>query len=345
MQPVSGWQGIRDSDTSGQYLITGTSDANGLLYEGPIAGVGGTSYSVNYPNAATTSVYGPDNLGGTATCGWSGVTRTATAPSMAFSSRARPPTSRRAATTGRSTIPTRQYTYVHSTMGDLAVGNADGPEGNAPLGTGHAFLYDVAQNTFLTDIVYPGSTTTTAYGIWYNGGTSYTICGGYSPTVARRSESADRPWLPGRLRLRDRAIHPLDVVRLPERAGRTGLRHPFRGHQQRREGCLHAQCRLGPDRFEQSRLRARWVTVRRNTDGSFGAGGLGQPELSRLIQHGIAQRQFGGRQSGGRDRASAARASSRTRRRSTSASSSPTSSAATAATASESTGPTTTRSP
>ncbi len=63
MQPVSAWQGIRNSDTSGQYLITGTSGANGLLYEGPISGAGGTSYSVNYPNATSTSVYGPDDLG------------------------------------------------------------------------------------------------------------------------------------------------------------------------------------------------------------------------------------------------------------------------------------------
>ena len=132
MQPVSGWQGIRNSDTSGQYLITGTSDANGLLYEGPISGAGGTSYAVNYPDATSTSVYGPDNLGGNGACGWSGATRTAMAPSMVSSSRARPPISRRAATTGRSIIPTRQYTYVHSTMGGLAVGNADGPEGNAP---------------------------------------------------------------------------------------------------------------------------------------------------------------------------------------------------------------------
>ena len=75
-------------------------------------------------------------------CGWSAATGPATAPSTASSSRGRPPTSRRAATTGRSIIPTRQYTYVHSTMGDLAVGNADGPEGNAPIGTGHAFLYE-----------------------------------------------------------------------------------------------------------------------------------------------------------------------------------------------------------
>src|SRR4029079_2371190 len=76
--------------------------------------------------------------------------------------------------------PGAKFNYVHSTMGDLAVGNADGPEGNLPIGTGHAFLYDVARGTFLPDIVYPGSTSTTAYGIWHNGGTSYTICGGYT---------------------------------------------------------------------------------------------------------------------------------------------------------------------
>ena len=61
--PVSGWQGIRASGTSGQYLITGTSDTNGLLYIGPISGTGGTAYPVNYPGTATTSVYGPDLLG------------------------------------------------------------------------------------------------------------------------------------------------------------------------------------------------------------------------------------------------------------------------------------------
>src|SRR5207244_3481600 len=61
-QPVSAWQGLRGSDTPGQYLIAGTSGDNGLLFEGTMAGLG-TSYLVNYPGAATTSVYGPDNLG------------------------------------------------------------------------------------------------------------------------------------------------------------------------------------------------------------------------------------------------------------------------------------------
>ena len=60
--PVSGWQGIREGDSSDQYIITGTSDANGLLYIGPISGIGGTAYSVNDPYAVTTSVYGPGKI-------------------------------------------------------------------------------------------------------------------------------------------------------------------------------------------------------------------------------------------------------------------------------------------
>ena len=41
-------------------------------------------------------------------------------------------------------------------------------------------FYDVARGTLLPDVVYPGSTSTTLYGIWSNGGTSYTLAGGYS---------------------------------------------------------------------------------------------------------------------------------------------------------------------
>jgi hypothetical protein len=61
--PISGWQGIRNADTPGQYLITGTSNATGILYVGSISGQG-TSYAVNDPLASSTSVYGPNNLGG-----------------------------------------------------------------------------------------------------------------------------------------------------------------------------------------------------------------------------------------------------------------------------------------
>jgi hypothetical protein len=81
--------------------------------------------------------------------------------------------------------PSSTYTFIHSTMGDLAVGNADGPEGILPPGSDHAFVLDIsdpAKPQLVTNISYPGPTTlsTTAYGIWQNDATTYTICGGYN---------------------------------------------------------------------------------------------------------------------------------------------------------------------
>ncbi len=175
---VSGWQGIRAAGTSGNYLIAGTSGSNGLLYDGPISGVGGTAYSVNYPGAATTSVYGPDLLGngqlrlvGSYTTGngqTQGFIFQGTVADLSNSS-------------DYQTIDdgTDIYTYVHSTMGDLAVGNG----GDAPGDTDNAFIYSVSQGKIVTGILYPGSTGSSAYGIWYNGGSSYTICGGYTNLV------------------------------------------------------------------------------------------------------------------------------------------------------------------
>jgi hypothetical protein len=64
-------------------------------------------------------------------------------------------------------------TIVHSTMGGLAVGNFD-----TNLAIGRAFVYDIAANSW-KELIKP-SVSITAYGIWYNGGTSYTIAGGYS---------------------------------------------------------------------------------------------------------------------------------------------------------------------
>jgi hypothetical protein len=70
------------------------------------------------------------------------------------------------------------------TMGGLAVGNYDNPADHGsdglPFGPGHAVIYDIDSDTFLTDIVFPGAKSNSAYGIWWNGGTSYTIVGGYA---------------------------------------------------------------------------------------------------------------------------------------------------------------------
>jgi hypothetical protein len=61
-------------------------------------------------------------------------------------------------------------------MGQLAVGNFDT---NFDLGS--AWVYDVVAGSWKELPKAPlNAKTLTAYGIWYNGGTSYTIAGGYS---------------------------------------------------------------------------------------------------------------------------------------------------------------------
>jgi trimeric autotransporter adhesin len=267
-QPVSGWQGIRNSSTSGQYLITGTSGSNGLLYEGPISGVGGTSYSVNYPNATTTSVYGPDIVDGDE-LRLVGSYRSGSGAVNGFLFQGTTADLSQAGDYETIAYPRAQYTYVHSTMGNFAVGNADGPEGNAPLGTGHAFLYDVAQSKFLPDIVYPGATFTTAYGIWYNGGASYTITGGYSvlrnssPTIGA-GYLVDYNAATGQFSNWTSFNYPNGAI------GQNFVTH-FEGISSDEKGVYT----LSADSIQSGTTnpaQGSWVTVRRNTAGSFGAG-------------------------------------------------------------------------
>lgn len=206
VQPVSAWQGLRNyGDNADQYLICGTSNqTDGLLYVGPISG-GGASYPVTYPDTTSTSVYGPDNLPNdnlrlvgsykSSADGdtiynhgfvWDGTL--ADLPS--------------GGTYRTIDYPDAKYQFTHSTMGNLAVGNADGPmqvgEKTLPIGPGIAYIYDILSATFVANIVYPGSKSTTAYGIWYNGGTSYTICGGYSPVAANNLKDQKLPLTQGR---------------------------------------------------------------------------------------------------------------------------------------------------
>ena len=343
MQPVSGWQGIRDADTPGQYLITGTSDANGLLYDGPISGVGGTSYAVNYPGAHVHERLRPRQPRQRRTsCGWSAATsdQRRRRPRLPLPGDDRRPLERRQ-------LPDDRLSRRDVHLRPQHDGRPRGRQRRRPGGELHRSARATRSSTTSPQArscptsSIPGSTTTTAYGIWYNGGTSYTIAGGYTTPGERRP--ADRPGLPGRLRLGDRAIHPLDVVRLPERAGRRRTSSPTSraSAAPRRASTRSLPTRSRP--ASSTPLQGSSVTVRRNPDGTFGPAAwvdLNYPGATGHHQH-----QLRGRQPGRRHRRSARGHHSRTRRRSTSGSSSPTSSAATAATASGSTGPTTTRSP
>lgn len=274
MQPVSGWQGICDSGTPGQYVLTGTSDANGLLYIGPISGVGGTSYSVNFPGAYSTSVYGPDVVSGSGSgavlrlVGSYTATKGGNVQGFVFQGTTADlsnPADYQTVDYQENDGSSAAYVYMHSTMGDLAVGNA----GDIPLQTDHAFLYSVSQAKILTDIVYPGAntTSTTAYGIWYNGGTSYTIAGGYSTFLSPGKTDSEAflvdydsatgqfsNWTP---------------FAGPDGVAGSSLATHFEGISSPEPGVYTlAATEIEPG--STTVTQAAWATVQRNPDGTFG---------------------------------------------------------------------------
>lgn len=182
---ISVWQGIRLFEThheDKQYIIVGTlSPSTGILYLGDVRGQSLSNYEVNFPGATSTSVYGPDYLGegrfrlvGTYKSGDETVSGFIFEGGVSDLSKENH---------YRRYLNEAQFTYLHSTMGDLVVGNSDNPlqygEHNLPLGPGNAFIYDLKKDEKIW-VKFPGALTTTVYGIWYNGKNSYTICGGYS---------------------------------------------------------------------------------------------------------------------------------------------------------------------
>jgi len=166
-------------------------DSHGLLYTGPLSGGGAsgswTQLDASFPGATVTgtALYGPDTLppsdvrlvGSYTACetghmnhgllyqgppDGSGSWQTIDFPISAATPSPSP---------GEQVL----NTIAHSTMGGLVVGNFD-----TNLLTGRAFVYDIAGDQW-TELPKPtGVISITAYGIWYNGGTSYTIAGGYA---------------------------------------------------------------------------------------------------------------------------------------------------------------------
>jgi len=195
IQPVTYWQGLRNSGTTpNQYLICGTSSGtDGLLYNGPLDG-GGQSYSVRFPGAMSTSVYGPDNgSNGAIRLVGSYSNTNASASQFGFVWDGSASQLPNGGTYRTIAYPGATVQFTHSTMGNLAVGNATVPANNGKPTAPIAYIYDLNGNTFVTNIVYPGSKSNTAYGIWQNSDTSYTICGGYSPIVANNINDQNRP--------------------------------------------------------------------------------------------------------------------------------------------------------
>lgn len=197
--PVSYWQGLRGSTTTNTYLpttntylICGTSQGtNGLLFIGNIEGTSGSSFIVNNPLfSSATSVYGPDiSTNNTLRLVGSGrIGINEKVHGFIFEGSTNDFNNAESYTT--VDVSGSDFNYVHSTMGNLAVLNSGTT--NLVMNSG-AYIYDVSTKKFVTTITYPNSLTDSAYGIWWNGGTSYTICGGYS-TNALIATNQNQPY-------------------------------------------------------------------------------------------------------------------------------------------------------
>ena len=274
--PVTFWQGLRGAGAKGQYLISGTSLTHGLLFVGTIAGEGKSDF-VDVPGASLSSVYGPNKLNGhgiqlvgsyrsghpltdpVSVHGFLFQGTTADLPSGGIL-----PDDR---------LPGATYNYVHSTNGGLAVGNYDGPTGTGQLGPGKDYIYDIATGQFVTNIVYPGSTSDTAYGIWHNGGSSYTICGGYSDVSTNNMADQDQPIGQGYLVDYNSATgqfsHWTSYSDPSGSAGSTFVTH-FEGISEVKKGVYTLNADSAQSGSSGNTGFASFVTVKRNPDGTFG---------------------------------------------------------------------------
>ena len=139
--PVSGWQGIRAAGTAGQYLITGTSTATACCTSGRSPARAARripSITRRLRRRASTA----PTFSATASIGWSEATRPAVVKPRVSSFRGRLADLSNSSNYRTIDDGNPNYTYVHSTMGDLAVGNA----GDVAASTDHAFLYSVSQD-------------------------------------------------------------------------------------------------------------------------------------------------------------------------------------------------------
>ncbi len=167
------WQGIKYLGND-QYILSGTDTNNsGVYYIGPVNMKNKNNYyTLTYPESSTTSIYGPDLVNNVLRLVGSYKTSNSESGNFGFLF----------IQNAWQTITYNsynKYTFVHSVMGSLCILNTDSRTKDIVSDTAQAFIYNIDNSSF-TNISYPLSLTTTAYGLWWNGNSSYTIVGGYS---------------------------------------------------------------------------------------------------------------------------------------------------------------------
>ena len=249
-----------------------------MLYVGPITADGGAGYVMVVPDqgSATTSDttnYSADYLGGDQLWIVGTYANTGESNELGFIFTGSLADINNPAYYVSMPFPTQTATWnvPHSTSGGLVVGNYDSSTFQGkPAGGGRAYIYDAVNQTYLEpSMVYPGSAANTAYGIWWNGGTSYTICGGYSNNPVNNLLNPQVPLSEGLLVDYDsstgqfsnwKSFRYTDPV-----TGFSGITH-FEGIS----GVQQGEYTLAATALDEGVPVAGFVTVFRNSDGSFG---------------------------------------------------------------------------
>ncbi len=284
--PVDGWQGIRAASTSGQYMMTGTSGNDGVLFIGTLNGNTGTTYQVDVPGMYETSVYSPDLVsnGDIMLVGTYRATQNSpVVHGFVFEGQ----TSDLNDPAHYTTIdyPGAQYTYVHSVANGLVVGNYDDVGlqalGGLQYGPSQAFIYNVSTGQFISQVAYPGSKSTSVYAIWYNGGTSYTLAGGYNNGFANNFANQNSPLGSAFLVDYDSATGKFsNWTTFVDPNGSNLLTH-FQGLSSVESG-VYTMAADSAAVGTGTPVAGSLVTVVRNADGSFGAATWYQLHYSNL---------------------------------------------------------------
>ena len=178
-------QGIRGVNGSDDVYIAGTLTvesnlAYGLLYKGPLVfnGNEGKWHKLMFTaegvdDVVNTSCYGPNNLpnGDVQIVGSYKVASSSDTKGFYYEG---PVDGSGIWKTVSPNDGDTEMVFMHSVMGGYAVGNYDTKAYNA-----YAFIYNVENEEF-ESVSVEGAHSTTLYGIWHNGGTSYTLVGGCS---------------------------------------------------------------------------------------------------------------------------------------------------------------------
>ena len=197
-------QGIRYGITAGNYILCGsgsslmqggTGQGIGVVYVGAADGSSSDWFTVNAATAfggninSITSCYGPEQLSNNSIRVVGSYNSAGTIPPTDTAGFIYTGAIADAdnTTTGfvKYTHPGSTWTFFHSTQSGLVVGNWDNtvaiPDTSKTIiGVGKAFIYDVDAGISIADVRYPGSKSTTAYGIAKVNENLFAVTGSYS---------------------------------------------------------------------------------------------------------------------------------------------------------------------